>query len=328
MPSVFDVTVSSPQVALNASGQAEVSFTISNKLGTGVGVRATVEPTGTTPPGWLAFPEGAERSLTPDGTAVLPVRIAAPAGTAPGTYGFSLVVASQSNPDEHYVRSPSVAFSVAVAAPVKKRFPWWIVALAAGVLLLVGGVVAVLASRGGAAPGAGQPCATKAPVCADGLHCAAGTCQTAVALGGACAAEGDCAKPLTCFEATCRGGAGFKECAQPGQCVTGRCEAKQCQEQETLGDACDSADDCRAPLACSQGFCLIPVGQRCTHPSQCVTGTCTAQTCSPSSVPCPRCPRFSVCRNGQCEDRVFIHKDPGLMQELAQPRRFAPVSPP
>lgn len=292
MPRAFDITATTSDVKLSGSGQGEVSFTISNKLGQGVTARATVEPSGTARAEWLSFPDGVERTLSPDGTAVLPVKISVPPGTAPGSYGFSLVVASVSNPDEHYDRGPSVAFTVAPAAlPMKKPFPWWIVALAVGVVLIVGGVVAVLASRHKpeAAPGLGQACAQKAPKCGANLTCGEGN--------------------------VCLGNSGFQGCEKPEQCVTGRCEASACKDQVSLGDTCDSNDDCRSPLTCFQAFCLMPVGQRCTHPSQCVSGACDGQVCTRGVVLCPRCPLGQVCINGTCQ-RPLIMRDPSILNPI------------
>ncbi|PTL84221.1 hypothetical protein [Vitiosangium sp. GDMCC 1.1324] len=292
MPRNFDITATTSSVKLDGSGQGEVTFTVSNKLGMGVTVRATVEPAGNTRAEWMSFPDGMERTLSPDGTAVIPVRISAPKGTPPGAYNFGLVVASVSNPDEQYDRGPSVAFNVAEApAPVKKPFPWWLVALAAGVVIIIVGVVAILSSHGKKveAPGIGQPCAAKGTKCAANLTCGPNN--------------------------VCLGAAGFEGCDKPELCATGRCEANKCQEQVSLGDTCDSPDDCRAPLSCFQGFCLIPLGEKCTHPSQCVTGACTNQVCSRAVVLCPRCPAGTVCINGTCVQTGIV-RDPRLMREL------------
>ncbi|MBM7116788.1 hypothetical protein [Archangium primigenium] len=301
MPRAFDLTATTPQVDLDASGHGEVAFTLSNRLGTAVGVRATVEPSGGTPAGWMTFPEGAERALAPDGTAVLPVRITVPPGTPPGAYGFSVVVASQANPDEHYDRSPAVAFRVVAAAPVaKKRFPWWIVALAAGVLLIGGGGLALFLSRGSPPP-------------------------PKVVLGGACDAQKACASPLACEQGLCRGNAGFKPCEQAGQCVTGRCEATECKERLTLGDACDSADDCRSPLTCHLASrCLLPLGEVCTDTSQCTTGACVGGKCTPNIVRCPRCRPGEICREGRCENLSIVVRDPRLLEEFSRIRQPLP----
>jgi hypothetical protein len=149
----------------------------------------------------------------------------------------------------------------AAPVPVKKPFPWWLVALAAGVLIIVGGVVAILSSRGDKeAPTLGQACAKEEPKCGKDLTCG---------LGNACV-----------------GAAGFKGCEQGAQCATNRCEAGTCEERAALEGKCDSPDDCRSPLTCHQTFCLIPMGQKCTHPSQCVSGDCQGQLCTRGAVFC------------------------------------------
>jgi hypothetical protein len=261
------------------------------------------------------------------------------------------VVTDVANPDEHYDRGPSVAFTVA-AAPVaaKKPFPWWIVALAAGVLVIVVAVVAVLSSRGGEGPGLGAACAKKDPKCGKDLtcgtgnvclgdkgfkcdkpeqcangRCEAGTCEKLAALGDTCDSADDCTQPLACHEGACRGLAGFSPCDKPAQCATGRCQGNSCQEQVSLGDTCDSDDDCRSPLTCSSGLCLIPVGQKCTQSAQCVTGNCESQVCARAVVRCPvACPTGTVCLNGSCVRRdIFV--DPRLMRDLQmQPQRTLP----
>jgi hypothetical protein len=301
MPRAFDITASTSTVQLDASGQGEVSFTVSNALRQPVRVRAVVESSGGARPEWMSFSEGLERNLSPDGTAVFLVRLSVPKGTPPGTYGFSLVVASVANPDEHYARGPGVAFTVPEAEPEKKAFPWWLVALGVGVVLIVGGVVALLIQRGGReAPGLEEPCAERSPSCAAGL---------------------------ACMEGVCLGTAGFEGCERSAQCVTGRCADGTCREQLSLGEVCVANVDCRAPLRCHQGFCLIPNGQPCTHPSQCTSGNCVAGTCRREETRCPGpCPFGTVCRNGRCVELEIVI-DPKILQELGPIRQIPQRTP-
>ncbi len=294
MPRTFDITTPTPALSLDGQGQAEVAFTVSNALGQPTRVRAVVEPSGSTKPEWLSLPEGAEKDLPPDGTSLFTVKLAVPPGTPPGQYSFNLLVVGVANPDEHYARGPGVAFTVAKAeVPVKKPFPWWLVALVGGVVLLAGGVVAVLASRGGGEPpGLEQKCAEKGTPCAPGL---------------ACSPAGTCLGPV-----------GFKPCEKGTACLTGRCAEGSCQERVSLGDACTTAEDCREPLACHQSVCLVPEGQRCTHPSQCATGNCSGQVCQPAPVvECnPRCTRGSVCQGGQCVPLRIIIRDHRIFERV------------
>ena len=57
-----------------------------------------------------------------------------PTGTKPGTYSVRCDAVAEENPDEDFTEGPSVSFEVA-AEEKKKGFPWWIVAVAAVVIL-------------------------------------------------------------------------------------------------------------------------------------------------------------------------------------------------
>ena len=104
---------------LNASGQGELAFTVSNALGAAVRVRATVVMEGQQPPRVGEHPGGEERTLAPDGTRQFTVKFQVPPGTPAGRYTFHLLVTNMANPDEQYAEGPSLAFVV----PERRR-PW------------------------------------------------------------------------------------------------------------------------------------------------------------------------------------------------------------
>jgi Concanavalin A-like lectin/glucanases superfamily len=142
MPRSFAITTSAPSVQLNGSGQGEFTFTVSNALGRPVRVRAVLEPEGSLQRGWLALGGEPERDLAPDGTQSFTVKVSTPPGTPEGASAFHLVVVNVANPDEEFAVGPSVSFQVrrpGVAPP--KKFPLWIAALVAGVLLIALGAV-------------------------------------------------------------------------------------------------------------------------------------------------------------------------------------------
>jgi len=144
MPRSFAITTSEPSLKLNPAGQGELTFTVSNTLGQPVRVRTVIEPEGQAPRDWFTLTGDAERDLAPDGTQSYSVKLAVPPGTPEGQHAFHLLVANVSNPDEQFAIGPSVAFQVQRAAPVaRKPFPWWIVAVAAGVLLITAGAITV-----------------------------------------------------------------------------------------------------------------------------------------------------------------------------------------
>ncbi|HLL00799.1 MAG TPA: LamG domain-containing protein [Myxococcaceae bacterium] len=144
MPRSFAITTSEPSLQLSPAGRAELTFTVSNTLGQPVRVRTVVEPEGQASRDWFTLVGDAERDLAPDGTQSYSVKLSVPPGTPEGQHAFHLLVANVANPDEQFAIGPSVAFQVQRAAPAaRKPFPWWIVAVAAGVLLIAVGAITI-----------------------------------------------------------------------------------------------------------------------------------------------------------------------------------------
>jgi hypothetical protein len=316
MPRAFDITAATDAVTLDPSGQGELAFTVSNALRTPIRARATVLTTGVVRPEWMAIEGGEERDFAPDGTQQLVVRFKVPAGTPPGRYTFQLLVADVTNPDERYAQGPTVAFVVAQAVPppAKKPFPWMWVALAAGVLLILGTVVAVLTGRGGAA--LGEPCAEAA--CGPGLDCD-GTrrvcvgqegfqgcqtneqCATGRCTGGACvvalAAIGEpcselkCEEGLVCPEATkvCLGPEGFVGCKENTQCLTARCTSGVCI-QAPPGGVCGPGSSCPPSQKCTSVLglrsCLLEPTKACEGDVQCTSLFCRDGACTRDDGKC------------------------------------------
>ncbi|MFL5352462.1 LamG-like jellyroll fold domain-containing protein [Archangium sp.] len=150
----FAITTSTPSVRLSGAGRAEVTFTVTNALGRPVRARALLEPEGAARPEWLSLAGDLERDFPSDGTHQFTVRINVPPGSPEGTYAFRLSAVSVENPDEDFTTGPSVGFQVSrppVPAP-KKPFPWWAVALAAGIAFIT--VTLVLVAHGHREPAA------------------------------------------------------------------------------------------------------------------------------------------------------------------------------
>jgi hypothetical protein len=123
----------------------------------GAGRRQTgqlgVEPEAGAEPGWFAFEgaaPGAGAEFTQDfeagATATVRLTVTVPPAAPGGSANFRVRLTAESDPDNDFVQSPAVALTIpppAVAPQVpKKPFPWWIPAVAAALLLVVGGVVA------------------------------------------------------------------------------------------------------------------------------------------------------------------------------------------
>jgi hypothetical protein len=146
MARVFAITTTATSLRLDAQGLAETSFTVSNASGHALRGRAEVRATDSKQQGWLSVVGDAERDFPSNGTHQIAVRLAAPAGSPAGTFSFRLDMVSSKNPDEDFAEGPTVTFEVPAPAP-KKPFPWWIVAVAAAVVLIVGGLATYLMMR-------------------------------------------------------------------------------------------------------------------------------------------------------------------------------------
>ena len=145
MARVFTITAPSSTITLDDQGQAEIAFTVVNATARRIRGRGVAVPQDASQKGWFTLAGETERDFQPGGTHQFAVRVAVPPGSKPGSYTFRLDAYSVQNPDEDHSQGPSVAFSV--SAPEVKRFPWWMVA-AAALVLVVGGVVAyVLLAR-------------------------------------------------------------------------------------------------------------------------------------------------------------------------------------
>jgi hypothetical protein len=325
-------------VNLNATGQGELAFTVSNALHVPVRVRAMVRMDGQASREWASIAGEQERELAPDGTQQFIVKLQAPPGTPPGRYTFHLLVSSVANPDEQYAAGPTVAFTVPEPAPAtQKPFPWWIVALVAGVVIIGGSVAAILASRGG--PDLGEPC--EGTKCGKNLACSGaeeGVCLGAVGFKGCeenkqCI-SGRCVEDM-CVEAElgrncgpgdtcparqkCVSLLGARTCLlQPGEVCTGdgQCTSLFCKDGQCTRDdgRCDSNDECRPPSQCHNKLCLLPNGQPCTEDGVCISGSCQGGTCRPARSTCtPPCAPFLSCINGRC---VLLPKQPRVNEDI------------
>jgi hypothetical protein len=213
------------------------------------------------------------------------------------------------------------------------------VALAAGIVLILGTVVGIIASRDEAGTGGGgnvveedpklgEACpegvcqqgltcsgqdggvclAERGQACDGGSQCLTGFCtrngQCELALGQTCGSNADCPGPMSCAEV-----AGSRLCLlkPKEQCGSDRdCASFFCRPDGTCNrddGRCDSNAECRAPSQCGPTkLCQLPNTQPCTTNEVCLSGFC-AGTCQPAPVTfqCPSvCPAFTTCVRGRC----------------------------
>jgi hypothetical protein len=146
MSSPFAITVANTTVQLPESRQGEVIFTVSNTSGQQLEGRANISTTAPASVEWFQLAGDIKRSFASDETHQSQVQIAVPPDAQPGSYSLYLEMIGVENPDEQYSRGPTVQVEVPAAAkePAGTPFPWWIVAVVVGVLLVGGGLVAYL----------------------------------------------------------------------------------------------------------------------------------------------------------------------------------------
>lgn len=139
MPGPFAITAATNTVLLDSSRQGQTSFTVSNTTTRSARGRARVVPISATAGPWLTLLGEAERDFASSSTQQYTVQISVPPGAPANDYTFRLDMVDLANPDEDFSEGPSVRFVVAPSVPVKKPFPWWIVAAAVATLLILSG---------------------------------------------------------------------------------------------------------------------------------------------------------------------------------------------
>ena len=142
----FAITTSAPSMRLRGGGQGEFTFTVTNALGRPVRARALLRSQESVFESQVKLVGEAEREFTADGTHQFTVRVTVPPGTAEATHSFSLSLASLENPDEEFAESPQVSVQVTAAA-ASRRIPGWVLAVAAGVAVLLLATLLVVNGR-------------------------------------------------------------------------------------------------------------------------------------------------------------------------------------
>ncbi len=145
MPSLFAITTAANSVPLDGNRTGRIVFTVSNTSVRAVRGRARIAPDGSTAATWFTLTGEAERDFSVNGTQQYAVQIAVPPTVAAGNYTVRLDMVGVDNPDEDFTQGPSVTFAVPEPLPVKKPFPWWIIAVIAGIVI-VGVILAVVLS--------------------------------------------------------------------------------------------------------------------------------------------------------------------------------------
>jgi len=127
-------------------------FGVTNKTGEGLTARFSVQIQGGGKAEWYSIQGEPERPVAAGETQTVTVVAKIPAATPPGQHRIKLRATNVNDPDNDSTDSAVATVTIpAVAKPPtkKKPFPWWIIAVAAGVLVLVIGVIVAVVLMSG-----------------------------------------------------------------------------------------------------------------------------------------------------------------------------------
>jgi len=154
MPS-FEIPDGPTTVALKAEAgfhKGNAVFGVTNKTGEGLTARFSVQVQGNGKAEWYSIQGEPERPVAAGETQTVTVVAKIPAATPAGQHRIKLRATNVNDPDNDSTDSAvaTVTIPAVVKPPVKKKpFPWWIIAVAAGVLVLVIGVIIAVVVMGG-----------------------------------------------------------------------------------------------------------------------------------------------------------------------------------
>ena len=155
MPS-FEIPDGPTTVALKTEGgfhKGTAVFGVTNKTEEGLTARFSVQVQGGGKAEWYQVQGEPERPVAAGENQTVTVVAKIPAATPPGQHQIKLRAINLNDPDNDSTDSTAATVTVPAAGPAKpppKPFPWWILAVVGGVLVLVIGVIiAVVAMSGG-----------------------------------------------------------------------------------------------------------------------------------------------------------------------------------
>jgi serine/threonine-protein kinase len=154
MPS-FEIPDGPTTVALKTEAgfhKGNAVFGVTNKTGEGLTARFSVQVQGNGKAEWYSIQGEPERPVASGETQTVTVVAKIPAATPAGQHRIKLRATNVNDPDNDVTDSAVATVTIPAVAkpPVKKKpFPWWIVAVAGGVLVLVIGVIIAVVVMGG-----------------------------------------------------------------------------------------------------------------------------------------------------------------------------------
>jgi hypothetical protein len=165
MPS-FEIPDGPTALALKSEGgfhKGSAVFSVTNKTQEGLTARLGVQIQGDGKPEWYQVQGEPERPVAAGETQTVTVVAKIPVATPAGQHRIKLRATNVNDPDNDFTESSATAVTIPAAAapkPPPKPFPWWILAVVGGVLVVVIGVIIaiVVLSGGSKVPSVvGQP---------------------------------------------------------------------------------------------------------------------------------------------------------------------------
>jgi hypothetical protein len=137
MSRIFAITAANERVPTGGDGRGEITFTVTNSSARPLRGQLRVRPLGSTQREWLNIVGETERNFSPNATQQVVVKVNVPQGVPAGRYQFRLDTVSLINPDDDFTEGPTVDLEIKATEAPKASFPWWVVAVAAGALILI-----------------------------------------------------------------------------------------------------------------------------------------------------------------------------------------------
>jgi hypothetical protein len=148
MSRIFAISTVSDRVSIGGDGRGEITFTVTNSSARPLRGQLRVRPLGSTKVEWLNIAGETERTFSPNATQQVAVKVNAPPGVPAGKYQFRLDAFSLINPDDDFTEGPTVDLDIKATEAPKKAFPWLLVAVAAGAVILIAALTWLLWPKG------------------------------------------------------------------------------------------------------------------------------------------------------------------------------------
>jgi beta-lactam-binding protein with PASTA domain len=154
MPS-FEIPDGPTTVALKTDAgfhKGNAVFGVTNKTGEGLTARFSIQVQGAGKAEWYSIQGEPERPVAAGETQTVTVVAKIPAATPAGQHRIKLRATNVNDPDNDSTDSAVATVTIPTVAkpPAKKKpFPWWIIAVAAGVLVLVIGIIVAVVLMSG-----------------------------------------------------------------------------------------------------------------------------------------------------------------------------------